>query len=110
MVRMNVKIDKDENLMKFISIIKRNTNHGVTIIKNKIDKKAYVMDCDYFETDELKKMKNVIDELAKANASLHLFQDDREVGLGYIDNLIENYDEISKDREDLDDLVLGENE
>ncbi|MBC6971158.1 hypothetical protein H9I32_01610 [Bacillus sp. Xin] len=110
MVKMKIKIDDDANKLKYISLIRGKSSHSISEIKKRIDDSDYVLEYDYFDTDELKVLKEIMDKLIKVGATVHLFQEDREVPIDYIDNLIGSYEEIAHEREIMDDKILGEDD
>ncbi|WP_147534924.1 hypothetical protein [Bacillus marasmi] len=108
MVKMKLKIDNDSNKLKYVSIIRQNNGASIQDIKKNIEDNKVVLECDYFDTDELKDFKKTIEALISKGAIIHLFQDDREVQIDYISNLISSYDQIAEDREKLDDRIIGD--
>ncbi|MFK4315531.1 MULTISPECIES: hypothetical protein [Bacillus] len=108
MVKMRLKIDDDSNKLKYVSIIRQNNGASIQDIKRNIEDNNVVLECDYFDTDELKDFKKTMEALRSKGATVHLFQDNREVQIDYISNLISSYEQIAEDREKLDDRILGD--
>lgn len=108
MVKMKLKIDNDTNKLKYVSIIRQNNGASIQDIKKNIEDNKVVLECDYFDTDELKVFKETMEALISKGATIQLFQDDREVQVDYIGNLISSYEQIAEDREKLDDRILGD--
>ncbi|PHG05170.1 hypothetical protein [Bacillus toyonensis] len=108
MVKMRLKIDDDSNKLKYVSIIRQNNGASIQDIKRNIENNNVVLECDYFDTDELKDFKKTMEALISKGATVHLFQDNREVQIDYISNLISSYEQIAEDREKLDDRILGD--
>ena len=108
MVKMKLKIDNDSNKLKYVSIIRQNNGTSIQDIKKNIEDNEVVLECDYFDTDELKDFKKTMEDLINKGATIHLLQDDREVQIDYISNLISSYEQIAEDREQLDDRILGD--
>ncbi|ABS22247.1 hypothetical protein [Bacillus cytotoxicus] len=108
MVKMRLKIDDDSNKLKYVSIIRQNNGASIQDIKRSIENNNVVLECDYFDTDELKDFKKTMEALISKGATVHLFQDNREVQIDYISNLISSYEQIAEDREKLDDRILGD--
>ncbi|MEA1011267.1 MULTISPECIES: hypothetical protein [Bacillus cereus group] len=108
MVKMRLKIDDDSNKLKYVSIIRQNNGASIQDIKRNIEDNNVVLECDYFDTDELKDFKKTMEVLISKGATVHLFQDNREVQIDYISNLISSYEQIAEDREKLDDRILGD--
>ncbi|HLR34077.1 MAG TPA: hypothetical protein VK071_01975 [Tissierellales bacterium] len=57
MVLMRLKIEYDENILRYISVIRKNSALSIREIKKRIENNDVVLECDYFDTDELKKLK-----------------------------------------------------
>ena len=108
MVKMKLKIDNDSNKLKYVSIIRQKNGASIQDIKKNIEDNKVVLECDYFDTEELKVFKETMEDLISKGATIQLFQDDREVRINYISNLISSYEQIAEDREKLDDIILGE--
>ena len=108
MVKMKLKIDDDSNKLKYISILRKNNGASIQDIKKNIENNNVVLECDYYDTDELKDFNRTIEELKSKGATVHLFQDDRVVQIDYINNLISSHEQIAEDREKLDDRILGD--
>lgn len=108
MVRMRLKIEEDANKLKYVSIIRQNKRISIQEIKKNIENNNTVIESDYFDTDELKDFKKVMEDLINKGAKVHLFQDDREVDSDYINNLITSHEQIARDREELDDKIFDD--
>ncbi|MDN4071776.1 hypothetical protein [Fictibacillus terranigra] len=108
MGKMRLKIEDDSNKLKYVSIIRQSNGTSIQDIKRNIEDNNVVLECDYFDTDELKDFKKTMDALISKGATVHLFQDNREVQIDYISNLISSYEQIAEDREKLDDRILGD--
>lgn len=108
MVKMMLKVDNDSNKLKYVTIIRRYSRASIQEIKRKIENNNVVLECDYFDTDELKDFKNIMEDLINKGASVHLFQDNRKVDLDYVSNLINSHEQIAKDRGKLDERILGD--
>lgn len=108
MEKMKLKVDDDSNKLKYVSIIRQNNGASIQDIKTNIEDNKVVLQCDYFDTDELKVFKETMEDLMSKGATIQLFQDDREVQIDYISNLISSYEQIAEDRERLDDRILGD--
>lgn len=108
MEKMKLKVDDDSNKLKYVSIIRQNNGASIQDTKTNIEDNKVVLQCDYFDTDELKVFKETMEELMSKGATIQLFQDDREVQIDYISNLISSYEQIAEDRERLDDRILGD--
>lgn len=107
-VQIKLKIKHDSNKLKYISILRKNSDVNIGEVKRNIENNKSVIIVDYFSTEELKKLKIIIDKLVDENAEVHLFQDDKEVPRDYIKNLIDTYEQIEQEREKLDDKFLDD--
>ncbi|MGY0691943.1 hypothetical protein ACW2QC_04020 [Virgibacillus sp. FSP13] len=107
MVKMRLKVDDDSNKLKYVSIIRQNNGASIQEIKRNVEDNNVILECDYFDTDELKGFKKTMEALISKGATVHLFQDNREVQIDYVNNLIRSHEQIAEDREKLDDRILG---
>src|SRR5699024_1257687 len=108
MVKMMLKVDNDSNKLKYVTIIRQYSGASIQEIKRKIENNNVVLECDYFDTDELKEFRGIMEYLINKGASIHLFQDNREVDLDFVSNLINSHEQIVKDREMLDERILDD--
>ena len=108
MVKMKLKIDDDSNKLKYISILRKDNGTSIQGIKKNIENNKAVLECDYYDTDELKNFNRTMEELKSKGATVHLFQDDRLVQIDYINNLIASHEQIAVDREELEDRISVE--
>ncbi|WP_342514991.1 hypothetical protein MKY34_09860 [Sporosarcina sp. FSL K6-1522] len=102
MVKMRLKIENDSNKLKYVSIIRQNNGASIQENKRKIEDSNVVLECEYFDTEELKDFKKTMEALINKGAVVYLFQGNREVQIDYISNLIRSHEQIAKDRVELD--------
>src|SRR5699024_4895066 len=105
LVKIKLKIKPDSNKVKYISIISESSDVNISEMKKNIYNNKPVIIVDYFSTEELIKLKNIIAKLVTENAEVHLFQNDKKVHRDYINNLIDTYEQIEQEREKLDDFL-----
>ncbi|WP_040949626.1 hypothetical protein [Gorillibacterium massiliense] len=110
-----VLVEQDDNLIKYLPIIKKNTNQSFSEIRSSINAGTPIMKCILFRDEaEDKKLKLLIDELDKLGARLKLFEDqvdkNSEVPMDYLLNRFNRFSEIQKQNKRLDDLMYGEDE
>ena len=106
-------VEHDENQMKYLPIIRKNTNLGFSEIKKRIGNGSPIMECNLFEDDEDDtKLKKLINELINVGAKIRLFNGElvknKEVSVKYLMNRFDRYKEIQRQNEMLDDLMYGE--
>lgn len=106
-------IEQDENQMKYLPVIRKNTNLGFSEIKKRIGNGSPIMECNLFKDDEDDaKLKKLINELINVGAKIRLFDGElvknKEVSVEYLMNRFDRYEEIQKQNEMLDDLMYGE--
>ena len=106
-------VEQDENQMKYLPTIRKNTNLGFSEIKKRIGNGSPIMECNLFEDDEDDiKLKKLINELINVGAKIRLFDGElvknKEVSVEYLMNRFDRYKEIQRQNEMLDDLMYGE--
>src|SRR5699024_512014 len=105
LVKMKLKIKPDSNKLKYISILREHSDVNISEMKKNIENNKPVIIVDYFNTEELIKLKSIIAKLVVENAEVHVFQNDKKVHRDYINNLIDTYEQIEQERERLDDFL-----
>ncbi|MDM5201097.1 hypothetical protein QUF79_24030 [Fictibacillus enclensis] len=106
-------VEQDENPMKFIPTIRKNTNLGLSEIKKRIGNGIPILEIDLFKDEEDDaKLKNVINELINIDANIRLFDGEvaknKEVSIEYLMNRFDRFKEIQLQNQALDDLMYGE--
>ncbi|MGN7327324.1 hypothetical protein [Bacillus pumilus] len=105
MPKMKMRIEKDDNQIKYISILRKHTDKSISEIKEAINKSDFILSYNLLDIDELKEMKNIISLLEKAGAKMHIYEDSREVSVEFLDNLIESYLDTEKYLEEVDEQI-----
>ncbi|RIW28915.1 hypothetical protein D3H55_20310 [Bacillus salacetis] len=108
MAKMNVQIEKDANEVKYISILRKNTNKSISEIKELINNNDFILSYDLLETDELLEMRKIISLLLEAGANVQIYEDNREVSIEFLDNLIESYLDTERYLEEVDEQMFNE--
>ncbi|NTE90129.1 hypothetical protein G6L50_26645 [Agrobacterium rubi] len=105
MPKMKMRIEKDDNQIKYISILRKHTDKSISEIKEAINNNDFILSYNLLDIDELKEMKNMISLLEKAGARMHIYEDSREVSVEFLDNLIESYLDTEKYLEEVDEQI-----
>ncbi|MEK3973063.1 hypothetical protein MHB79_18495 [Bacillus sp. FSL M7-0558] len=105
MPKMKMRIEKDDDQIKYISILRKHTDKSISEIKEAINKNDFILSYNLLDIDELKEMKNIISLLEKAEAKMHIYEDSREVSVEFLDNLIESYLDTERYLEEVDEQI-----
>ncbi|MEK4687963.1 hypothetical protein NSQ76_19685 [Bacillus sp. FSL M8-0256] len=105
MPEMKMRIEKDDNQIKYISILRKHTDKSISEIKEAINKNDFILSYNLLDIDELKEMKKIISLLEKAGAKMHIYEDSREVSVEFLDNLIESYLDTEKYLEEVNEQI-----
>lgn len=100
-----MRIEKDDDQIKYISILRKHTDKSISEIKEAINKNDFILSYNLLDIDELKEMKNIISLLEKAGAKMHIYEDSREVSVEFLDNLIESYLDTERYLEEVDEQI-----
>ncbi|WP_288160922.1 hypothetical protein, partial [Streptococcus pneumoniae] len=77
MPKMKMRIEKDDEQIKYITILRKHTDKSISEIKEVMDKNDFILSYNLLDIDELKEMKNIISLLEKAGAKMHIYEDNR---------------------------------
>ncbi|PAC81569.1 hypothetical protein CHI05_09110 [Bacillus sp. 7788] len=105
MPKMKMRIEKDDEKIKYITILRKHTDKSISEIKEVMDKNDFILSYNLLDIDELKEMKNIIILLEKAGAKMHIYEDNREVSVEFLDNLIESYLDTERYLEEVDEQI-----
>ena len=108
MAKINIKIEKDADEVKYISILRKNTNKSISEIKESLNNNDFILSCNLFEIEELLEMKKIVSLLLAANAKVHMFEEKREVSIEFLDNLIESHLDTERYLEEVDEQMFNE--
>lgn len=100
-----MRIEKDDEQIKYITILRKHTDKSISEIKEVMDKNDFILSYNLLDIDELKEMKNIISLLEKAGAKMHIYEDNREVSVEFLDNLIESYLDTERYLEEVDEQI-----
>ncbi|WAJ16954.1 hypothetical protein OU809_09430 [Bacillus paralicheniformis] len=105
-----VEVLNDSNITKYISLLRKTSSKPIKELKQAIELGKPVIECDYYDTEELKLLVIIIEQLLSLGASIKIYENDREITLEMLKNLIETYEGIAKDREEMDELLFGDDD
>lgn len=108
MAKMNIQIEKDSNEVKYISILRKNTKMSISEIKELLNNDDFILSYNLLEIDELLEMKKIVSLLLDAGAKVHIFEENREVSIEFLDNLIESYLDTERYLEEVDEQMFNE--
>ena len=87
-----------------IKVVRAITNMPIGDIKNKIQNKKYVFECDAIDDRGLAKIIKLYEELSKNGISCELYEHDRISSIDFFKNLNETYGEIGDELDDEDNF------
>lgn len=104
---IQLKIKEDNNLTKYISLIRKYNNKlSIADIKNRIENQKYVIEhelisqydiCDDIaDIDRNKLFRDFISNLLLQGAIIELFENNRLISIEYLDNLLNSMKEIER--------------
>ncbi|MCC5803783.1 hypothetical protein [Rossellomorea vietnamensis] len=102
MAKINIQIEKDTNEVKYITILRKNTNKSISEIKELLNS-DYILSYNLIDIDELLEMKKIVRLLSKAGAKVHVFEEDRKVSIEFLDNVIESHLDTERYQEEVDE-------
>ncbi|WP_111291158.1 hypothetical protein [Bacillus safensis] len=103
MPKMKMRIEKDDDQIKYISILRKQTDKSISEIKEAMN--DFILSYNLLDIDELKEMKNIISLLEKAGAKMHIYEDNREVSVEFLDNLIGSYNNTERYLEEVAEQI-----
>lgn len=108
---MTLQSESNSNLLM---TIKKHTGLGLSEIKNRIGNNKPLIEVSFANSDEMEKIKDIIEDLNKHNAKFKLFEQDEdykeELPLEHFMNSFEMSRQIVEDRERMDDSLIEEDE
>ncbi|WP_042479421.1 hypothetical protein [Bacillus ndiopicus] len=104
---VQIKIDNDENILKYITLIRKfNAALSIHTIKSNIENNNYVVSHDLYaydvvddllKIDHTARFRQLLTDLAATGAKLHIYCDEELCTLEYLDNRIIAMHEIEKE-------------
>ncbi len=108
MSKINLQIEKGTYEIKYISILRKNTIKSISEIKELLNNNDFILSYNLLEIDELLEMKKIISLLLEAGAKVHIFEENREVSIEFLDNLIESHLDTERYLEEVDEQMFNE--
>ncbi|MCT6926290.1 hypothetical protein [Metasolibacillus sp.] len=115
---VQIKIDNDANILKYITLIRKfNSALPIQTIKSNIKNGHYVVSHDLYaynvvdellEIDHTARFRQLLVNLITAGATVHIYCDDELITLQYLDNLIAAMHETERALQQEMDRFLGE--
>ena len=108
MAKMNIQIEKDTNEVNYISILRKNTDKSISEIKELLNNNDFILSYNLLEIDELLEMKRRVNLLLAAGAKVHIFEENREVSVEFLDNIIDSHLDTKRYLEEVDEQMFNE--
>lgn len=108
MAKLNIQIEKDTHEVKYISILRKKTNKSISEIKELLNNNDFILSYNLLEIDELLEMKKIVSLLLEVGAKVHIFEENREVSIEFLDNLIESHLDTERYLEEVDEQMFNE--
>lgn len=109
--RIGLVVNTTDSVAKCISIIRKYNPVSMSEIKNAIDTKQFVFDCEYTNDSGIRKIRRCYDELLKNGSSVEIYADGFLSSREFISNLLGSYHEIAQETQAMIDAeVEAENE
>ncbi|MEH7457395.1 hypothetical protein V7183_09150 [Bacillus sp. JJ1127] len=107
-VTVNLVVLNDSNSNKYLPLIRKKTSKSISEIKQNMKTEKPVMECNYDDADQLKSLVKSAEELIAMGASIKMYEDEALITLEMVRNSIETIEGIAKYREEIDNLMFGE--
>lgn len=108
MHQFHIKVNVCSNLIKICKIIRNYTQKPIGEIKSKLENGEVVLSVPYLDVDQLRKLREVIDQIQTLDSTIELYRDEFSVTLEYLDNTIISQEDTKKHFEELDELMFGD--
>ncbi|WP_061808736.1 hypothetical protein [Rossellomorea vietnamensis] len=107
MAKINIQIEKDTHEVKYITILRKNTNKSLSELKELLNS-DYILSYNLIDIDELLEMKKIVRLLSKAGAKVHVFEEDRKVSIEFLDIVIESHLDTERYLEEVDEQMFDD--
>ncbi|MFD2656800.1 hypothetical protein [Gracilibacillus thailandensis] len=108
MTKMNMRIEKDVNSLRYISILRKKIDKSISELKELINNNDFVLSYNLLNIDELLEMKEILNSLIAVGAKVHIYEDNREVSIEFLDNLIEAQLDTERYLEEVDEQMFND--
>ncbi|USL40185.1 hypothetical protein [Priestia megaterium] len=98
----------DSNVNKYIPLLRQKTFKFISDIKQNISMRNPVIECDYYDAEELELLVASAEELLLMGASIKIYEDEEEITLKMVKNSIKTIEDVAKDREEVDSLMSND--
>lgn len=102
MEKINVKVFQIQQEIKILAYLHKITGMPLGEIKETIRQDEYVLSCSAYRYDELVDLRDKIEEIKKLGASVAIYEDDWQVPESNLEKRIKMFEEIARDREEID--------
>lgn len=106
MKEIYAKVRMRDNIVEGCKIARNFTNTPLKDIKMSLTNGEKLLSVDYLELDELKLLKQLLDELIRLGGEVSVFREYREVDVDYLNNTIQSYEEITQERGVRNNLIV----
>jgi len=102
------KVKMSNNIFEACKLVRNFMTIPISEIKNRIQKGEVLLECNYLDSEELIKMRTLLESLETLGAQIYLYEGDYEVSMEFLSNTIESYKGIAEDREKIDELMFSD--
>lgn len=106
MISIHLVVLNDQSINKYVSLLRKTTGRSISEILDAIKSGSSVIECNYYEENELAFLLKIAEQLRSIGAKIKIFEEDKEITIEMVKNLIESYKGIAEQRERLDELLL----
>ncbi len=103
-----MRIEKDVNSLRYISILRKKIDKSISELKELINNNDFVLSYNLLNIDELLEMKEILNSLIAVGAKVHIYEDNREVSIEFLDNLIEAQLDTERYLEEVDEQMFND--
>lgn len=98
----------DSNVTTYIRFLRKKITKSIMEIKQCINLGKPVIQCDYYDRDELMFLMQCYKKLLSMGAKLAIYEEGRIISIEMIKNLIESIEGIETDRERIDNFTFDD--
>lgn len=108
--KISVKIFPIQNETKILFYIHKKTGISLGDIKERISKKEYILSCDYHDTEAMRNMKSMLEEIKNMGASVAIYEKGQKISEQYFSNWINTCEDVRREQKELKELILEDKE